>query len=365
MAEKNDLLQRVGRVGARIDPGLSDRDVERLVAGALSRRTRRTRLRGAGLVVAVAAAGWFVVAHRRPAGDLARVDAPPTVATSSGAAGHPFRFADGSMATPADERAAIAVREDSPAHVSVELTSGRERFEVVPGLHREFVVRAGDVTVTVLGTVFSVERIADRVGVSVERGQVKVDWGVGRRTLAVGESAWFPPLLVRREAPVAEAPARRPVVAAPRTARALPLASRPADPRVTTPSPSHFPESAESLLAAADEARLAGRAREGAALLRRLLDDHRSDPRAPFAAFTLGRVLLMELAQPGAAAAAFAEARALAPAGPLAEDALAREAEAWAKAGDRERARARAREYLRLHPDGRRVEAMRALGGGE
>ncbi len=100
-------------------------------------------------------------------------------------------------------------------------------------------------------------------------------------------------------------------------------------------------ETAESLLAAADAARLQGRAQEGAALLRRILNNHRSDPRAPLAAFTLGRVLLMELGQPRQAAAAFADARALAPGGPFAEDALAREVEAWAKAGTRRR-RARA-----------------------
>ena len=125
------------------------------------------------------------------------------------------------------------------------------------------------------------------------------------------------------------------------------------------------PETAETLLAAADAARLQGRAQEGAALLRRIVQHHRADPRAPLAAFTLGRVLLMELAQPRQAAAAFAEARALAPHGPFAEDALAREVEAWAKAGDDAKARARAQDYLRAYPSGRRVPAVRALGGGE
>jgi len=351
MAERGDLLERVERLGARIDPGLSDRDVERLVAGGQTRRVRRMRRRGAALAVALAAGGWLAVAHHRrpvaPGPGAALPDMATRPETAGRPAARPFRFADGSIATPADDRAAIAVREDGPRRITVDLASGRERFEVVPGLPRAFAVRAGDVTVTVLGTIFSVERVADRVGVFVERGRVKVDWGVGGRTLAAGESAWFPPLLVRRDAPAAGAPPPRPA-AAPRAARPLPPA-----------------ESAESLLAAADDARLAGRAGEGAALLRRLLENHRDDPRAPFAAFTLGRVLLMELSEPGAAAAAFAQARALAPSGPLAEDALAREAEAWAKAGDGERARARAHEYLRLHPDGRRAAAVRALGGGE
>jgi len=46
--------------------------------------------------------------------------------------------------------------------------------------------------------------------------------------------------------------------------------------------------------------------------------------RAPLAAFTLGRMLLMELANPTEAAGAFAEARRLSPHGPLAEAALAK-----------------------------------------
>ena len=100
-------------------------------------------------------------------------------------------------------------------------------------------------------------------------------------------------------------------------------------------------------------------------MLRKIVESHRSDPRAPLAAFTLGRVLLMELGQPRQAAAAFAEARALAPDGPFAEDALAREVEAWAKAGDGAKARARAQDYLRAYPSGRRVPAVRALGGAQ
>jgi transmembrane sensor len=361
MTDGGDLLQRIEGLGAQIDPGLRDRDVERLIVGAWARRRRRIRLWLAGLAVAVAAGGWAVVARRpQPIG----VDRPgQAVGSPEPPRARPLRFADGSLATPADDRTAMTVREDSPSHIAVDLASGRERFEVVPGRRREFAVRAGDVTVTVLGTIFSVEHVADRVGVSVERGQVRVDWGLGRRTLVAGESAWFPPLLIQPEAAAAVAP--RPHAMEPRRmTRAVAQASPAATPEATT-SVATPPESAESLLAAADAARLAGRAREGAALLRRLVDSHRGDPRAPFAAFTLGRVLLMDLGEPGAAAAAFAEARALAPGGPLAEDALAREAEAWAKAGDTERARARARDYLRFYPDGRRVQALRALGGGE
>jgi transmembrane sensor len=81
------------------------------------------------------------------------------------------------------------------------------------------------------------------------------------------------------------------------------------------------------------------------------------------AAFTLGRVLLEELGQPNEAAAAFARAEALAPRGALAQDAIAREVEAWSRAGEVSRARARAEEYLRRYPEGRRIRSVRHFGG--
>ena len=261
------------------------------------------------------------------------------------------------------------MREDAPRRVAIELARGRGRFEVAPRPERPFSVRAGDVTITVIGTVFTVERVADRIGVTVTRGRVLVDWGVGSRQLGAGEDGWFPPLVVEaparrqrprlrlRPSPSPRAPRDR-SARAPRRTERLGEASAPA-----AAAPAR--ETAESLLAAADAARLQGRAEEGAALLRKILQDHRADPRAPLAAFTLGRVLLMELGQPRQAAAAFAEARALAPDGPFAEDALAREVEAWARAGDDAKARARARDYLRSYPSGRRAPAVRALGGGE
>jgi transmembrane sensor len=122
-------------------------------------------------------------------------------------------------------------------------------------------------------------------------------------------------------------------------------------------------ESAEQLLAAADDARLSGHPQQAVVLLRRLLRDHRGDARAPLAAFTLGRMLLMELANPIEAAAVFAEARRLSPQGPLAEDALAREVESLSQAGALALAKTRAQEYLRLYPDGRRATVVRRMAG--
>jgi transmembrane sensor len=426
MADGNELLRRIGRAAEAIDPAFTERDVQRLVAGAGRRARRRTRGRVAlgGLGVATVA----LLLALRPGGPTPTPTAPvaslPPVVTALPDRREGLRLADGSRATPLDAGSALALREDSPRRVTLELARGRGRFEVTPRPERQFVVQAGDVTVTVLGTAFTVERVADRIGVTVERGKVMVDWGAGSRRLVAGERGWFPPLVVgSAAAPVARtrsasratgaaaiaSPGARASVALERKASPPALDPPPAEPaadappalsraalapRVASPPlpsrPVRAPvaepagraaveaerdeardgsprqearESAAALLAAADAARLDGRPADGAAVLRRLLREHRNDPRAPLAAFTLGRVLLNELDQPRQAAAAFAEARGLAPHGPFAEDALAREAEAWSAAGEAGEAAARAQDYLRRYPGGRRAAAMRALGG--
>ena len=282
----------------------------------------------------------------RPVSTPAPVAVRPQVKTAP----VPLRLRDGSVALPLDASSVLAVREDSPGRIALALDRGRAHFDVAPRPERPFVVQVGEVTVTVVGTAFTVERIADRIGVTVERGTVRVDWNIGDQVLHAGESGWFPPVQIR--APPEPHPAFHARQATAREIR--PSAAAPVDPR----------PSAEELLAAADAARSSGRRAESARLLGRLLAEHRDDARAPLAAFTLGRILLMELNHPREAALAFAEVRVLAPNGPFAEDALAREAEAWNKAGDTGQAAVRAREYLRLYPQGRRSGTMQGLVGG-
>jgi transmembrane sensor len=398
MAEDGDLFRRIARACGGIDPGLNARDVDRLVAGARRKRVRRVLARaGGGALLAGVAAAVLLLGRGgggpaplavRAVDGVTRWSAPESPRsspspTAAAAATRVLRLADGSSATPADDRGTLAVIEDTPRRVVLDLVAGRARFDVVPARERAFIVQAGDVTVTVVGTVFSVDRVADRIGIGVERGRVLVDWGVGRRSLGAGETGWFPPLVVgaspplpgtrvrharvARAAPVPPAP-DAPVPPAPDApVETVPL-PRPAPSAPGAPAPppaaaSAREETAEHLFAAADAARREGRADDAARVLGRLVARHRTDPRAPLAAFTLGRVLLKDLGRPREAATAFADARALAPSGPFAEDALAREAEAWSRAGQAEQARARARAYLELHPDGRRVGAMKALAG--
>jgi transmembrane sensor len=124
-------------------------------------------------------------------------------------------------------------------------------------------------------------------------------------------------------------------------------------------------DEAAELLLAADVARLSHHPADAVVHLRKVVSNHAGDPRAPLAAFTLGRVLLEELGQPGQAAEAFAKARALGGAGTLAEDALAREVEAWWRAGATDKAHARAEEYVKLYPQGIRIRSVKKYGGIE
>jgi transmembrane sensor len=114
---------------------------------------------------------------------------------------------------------------------------------------------------------------------------------------------------------------------------------------------------------AAAVARLSAHPGEAVAPLRKLCDAYPNDKRAPVAAFTLGRVLLDDLGRASEAAAVFEKARVLWPSGPLAEDALAREVEAWKRAGNTERVRTLAEQYLRQYPGGRHAATLRKIVG--
>jgi hypothetical protein len=118
----------------------------------------------------------------------------------------------------------------------------------------------------------------------------------------------------------------------------------------------------DDLMLAADVARQAGRPERAVPFLERVVKEHPNEMSAQLAGFSLGKIYLDGLDDPERAARHFAAVRAMAPAGGLAQDALAREVEAWARAGMSSRAHDAAVEYVRLYPNGRRVAAVRDLG---
>jgi transmembrane sensor len=294
------------------------------------------------------------------------------------------RFSDGSMVHLLDASTDVSIVEARPERIVSTLEHGTATFEVSHVDGRVFRVQAGQVIVEALGTVFTVERGDSSVRVSVGRGRVRVDFGTGSRELAVGQSGSFPPT----DAPQASAPvtsdsapvqAPVPVVSAsPSVApsvnasakaptwKELARAGKSSEAyRALEAAPPSELDSAEALLLAADVARLAGHAPDAVPYLQRVLRDFKADPRAALAAFSLGRVSMNSLGRPAEAASYFEKARTLSHEPSLAEDALAREVEALARAGQADGARRRAEDYLRLYPAGQRLNAVKTFGGIE
>jgi hypothetical protein len=254
---------------------------------------------------------------------IAVAAASPTVLQGSTAGS----FAGDALAELSGDDARLVIEDESPERVVARL-SGKGRFRVLPRPGRSVEIRTAELRMHVLGSSFMVEELPEgRAHVAVERGLVEVSWIGGGTVLQGGQSGTFPPTAVAERAP----------------------------------KRSERPDPAGELMAAADAARLGGEPGRAVAPLKRVVERHRRDRRAPLAAFSLGRVLLDDLHRPGQAAAAFQKARKLWPSGPLAQDALAREAEARAAAGQAGRAAELAAQYLAREPGGRHAEAMRAL----
>ncbi len=118
--------------------------------------------------------------------------------------------------------------------------------------------------------------------------------------------------------------------------------------------------SVSALLERADAERGAGDLAAAAATLREVVTRNPTDPRTPLGWFTLGKVERTR-ARAVVAARAFRTSFWLAPDGPLAEDALAEEAAAWAAANDTAEVREAVERYLRRFPNGTHATRVRHL----
>jgi transmembrane sensor len=393
----NERLEQARRLGQRIDAGWQPADVEAQLARLHARQARRARrwMVAAPLAAAAAAAAIVAGVMSPRAGNVAvapaardRHDARPTApeppvavvpapaveiaplpvpaTAESPAAPGVLSLGDGSVVTPLGKDSRLLARRVSETEVVVALAGGGARFDVPERKARRFRAELGALALETHGAAFRVQvgRRAGQVEVATERGEVSAHVGQDAHLVAAGQTRAFSIAVrddaapvVRDEPPLAPAPpagwrddAARGDYAAAWAALGALRASL---------------DTMEDLLLAGDVARLSGHAGAAVAPLDRALALHPDDPRAPLAAFTLGRVHLEDLGAPRDAALAFARARTLAPDGPLAEDALAREVEAWSRAGETQTARVQALSYTRRYPQGRRVHAVRRFGGLE
>jgi transmembrane sensor len=289
------------------------------------------------------------------------------------------RLVDGSVVTARTPDARVESIAVGPQTATFQLDRGSARFSVTPNQERPFRVLAAGVAITVLGTVFDVTLEPSGVHVSVLRGRVRVTSSTAERVLGAGDSGLFvsPDAAANEPAPSTAAPVVAPSAATAELAeRAKEPAAAPswrvlaregsysqAVSRLIAEGPNAVRDTPDDLLLSADVARLGGHPERAVAPLQRVISGHPFDSRAPLAAFTLGRTLLEQLGQPRQAARAFATARQLDRAGALTQDALAREVEAWSRAGESDKAHDRALDYLKRYPSGRRASAVRRLGG--
>jgi transmembrane sensor len=383
----NERLERARQLGQGVDAGWQHADVEaqlpRLHARQRSRARRRVlagSLAGAAITAAVIASlsarreavpepavpAMRDVAVDRPARhvEAALAVTPAPVTDEPAPASGVLSLGDGSVVTPLGKDSQLLARLVSATDVVVALAGGGARFDVPDRAARRFRADLGALALETHGAAFRVRITRHQIDVVAERGEVSARWGRERHVVAAGETRTFavaahedaarvdrdPPLQVP-EPPTSwrDAAGRGDYAAA---WLALSRASAPID-RMA------------DLLLAGDVARLSEHPRAAVDLLARAVALHAEDPRAPLAAFTLGRVHLEELGAPRDAALAFARVYELAPDGPLAEDALAREVEAWSRAGETEAAHARALTYTQRYPQGRRAHAVRRFGGLE
>jgi transmembrane sensor len=338
-------LERTLEAARRAGPALTASRIQTWRWAVSSRLDGRRRSRNPALLAAGAAAAVIAIVGWRqwaPGSDVV-APAPPDQA-ASGPSLPPTQtvLADGSRVVPDGPTTVLEKAIESDADVLYELKTGGALFEVARRPSRTFRVHAGPVTLQVIGTRFQVQRLTHQSRISVREGRVLVSWWGGSRELGAGEAGTFPP----EPAPAIAAPAA-PAAPAPTTRR-----------RAPDPGP-------DVLFAHADRARKAGKPEAAVAHLRTLIDRFPADPHTPVAAFTIGRLLLESLGQPRQAAASFEQARVAANGAPVAEDALAREVEAWAAAGERAQARRRAELYRQLYPNGSRLNAVLRVGGLE
>lgn len=359
---------------------------------AVNRRVRRRRVQRvvtpvlAVLLVGGLAAGGVWQARRPELLEAGQLAEASSLART-------VRLADDSRLTIA-AGGALRVDEATDDDVLVFVERGSSEFSVPKKKGRHFTVRAGDVEVRVVGTVFRVSRAAETVTVEVDEGVVEVHQG--ERVVRVGrQEQWVSPrppaplepsddepeaLPLEREAaahlddegglfdedgeqPQATDPERRlkrRAVKGPRR-QATEQEPSPAAPSGMLPDSgvAAAPElNPADLFRDAMRDRNEGAVRRAMAGFQLVCERFPSSAFAPMSAFEWGRLAMDVERDPRLAARAFERALELAKAPSLVEDTLARLAEAYSRF-DLPACRRVSSEYLRRFPTGPHVTGVK------
>lgn len=331
--------EKLAAIRTAMHPPWDDLREQRVLRGALARgaaRVGRRRVVALGLMCSVAVLSAMVGSallghwHSSRNAEIASVPA----AASSSSAGSVLTLADGSNVW-VGPSGRIRVDHQTQDFVHIVQEGGEARYHVARDPAREFVVSAALLKLRVLGTDFLVKMTSDAVFLHVDAGRVRVEDSSGVTVFGPGEE-------VTRTRSAPAGPPTGLVGAGGSEAGASALIP-----------PTRIPPSFESLLNRADRARAGGRLDEAASLLEEILGRYPLDGRRSLVLFTLGRV---ELARGNPLKAATHFRRCTRE--PLAEDALAEEANAWQLGGRRAEAQGAAQRYLTRYPQGPHAARM-------
>ena len=288
----------------------------------------------APLAAAAAVVLWLVIPsapapHERPA-RLATADSKTEVV-----------FGD-SVIT-AEAHSTLVMGGSSDGGVLIVLERGGATFEVSPRQHRPaFRVEAGDVSVRVVGTRFSVSRSGDAASVHVLEGTVEVV-ARGRRVLVHAGDSWSSS--GDREAAARDSASSGAAAAPSEPPLAVPAVMVPAPPAPSETRTKPRKERAPAVEAPEPEPEE--------------VDDDLSGPRGPTTKEQFEEAARLERSDPEQALRSY---RTLARGtGPWAANALYAEARLSFDRGDQRRAKKRLAEYLRRFPGGANAADARAL----
>ncbi len=368
----SDVQNKPVPLAMYLEPRVSGARLER---NRLAVKERLERPSGVNWMWITAAASCVVVVTLMFAGPWSRPDVDsagrvaettwtPVVGAALEARAEPVTvvLTDGSRLELEPETALAALTPERD-DVDLELRRGRVSLDVTHNPKRQFRVRAGQVTVTVLGTRFSVVRGGGRVAVAVERGKVAVEsdqqvtfltpgqrWErdevAGAPAVAPTSDSATPPLTTS-DTPPSDVVERPDVT----SGRAVAKVAATSEETVTNP--------AKQLFDASRDARRAGDSRRAAELLQQLVAQYPRDPRAGLAAFELARIRADVLGDVAGAIQALEQALRSSPQGGFRQDALARLAQAYDRSGRLEACRATRQRYLKAYGEG--VHAQRVL----
>ncbi len=361
-----DIDRRLSEGPLSVAPLWTDEQTDRLPQRLLAVRRRRALVRVASAATAVmAVAAGFWLWSPKTAGFTSGAPALASAVVSPPGE-RDFALPDGSHVSLLSSGSRVEVLEQTAVLVRTQLGAGAARFDVRHDASRLFEVESGDVKVRVLGTAFSMVREGLLTRVAVERGAVRVQWTGGEAFLSAGQSGLYPPPSAAdaskaQAEPLSELAGNVAEEASSWRKLAKRGAYVDAFKALGPVASKSVRDEPTDLMLAADVARLSRHPGEATRYLSRVSDGFPRDKRAALAAFTLGRVLLEDLGQPGRAADAFRRAQQLAPRGPLASDALAREVDAAQRAGQADRARQLATRYVELYPEGPQAQRLRKL----